>query len=500
MDQRSARRLLGAALVIGLCAQALLFRTALGVNVALLVASLLAAALLLKRGAARVDVLDLWIAPAALIFAGFISVRADPVLVGVDALLGVGLGLAAVMAIGGARLTRRSALGLVAVAARTSALLGAGAAEPVSAARPASGAETVRRGVARSAPVLRGLALAFPAVIVFAGLFAAADAVFSRAVSDVLSLDVEFGDLPARLLLAALIAWPVAGVMVSAVRDVFPFGDPVASLRGGLASTSAGIGRLGLTEAIVVLALVDALFAVFVGLQVAYLFGGRDTLAATGLTYADYARRGFFELVAVAVLAGGLIAGLELVVSRRSRTYVAAAVTLACLTLVVLASAALRLKLYQDAYGWTELRFYVYAAITWLGVGAIATIALLVAGRTRWLAHVLGILAFVVLLGANVIGPEGFIARQNLARVVDPSLVAPGGQPGIDAAYFVSLGDDAVPVMIEALPVLGADDRLLVDNEVRARAAALGQPDVTAWPAWNLARERARQAIASVGR
>ena len=45
----------------------------------------------------------------------------------------------------------------------------------------------------------------------------------------------------------------------------------------------------------------------FVALQLAYLFGGRDTMAMAGLTYAEYARRGFFELVLVALLAGTLV-------------------------------------------------------------------------------------------------------------------------------------------------------------------------------------------------
>ena len=62
--------------------------------------------------------------------------------------------------------------------------------------------------------------------------------------------------------------------------------------------------RLGAVEAATILLVVDALFAIFVTLQLAWLFGGRDTLAMTGLTYAEYARRGFFDLVIVAVLAG----------------------------------------------------------------------------------------------------------------------------------------------------------------------------------------------------
>ena len=48
-----------------------------------------------------------------------------------------------------------------------------------------------------------------------------------------------------------------------------------------------------------------SIVGLFVGLQIAYLFGGLDTLVAAGMTYSDYARRGFFELVAAACLAGG---------------------------------------------------------------------------------------------------------------------------------------------------------------------------------------------------
>jgi two-component system sensor histidine kinase BaeS len=164
---------------------------------------------------------------------------------------------------------------------------------------------------------------------------------------------------------------------------------------------------------------------------------------------------------------------------------------------VVIASATLRLKLYQDAYGWTELRFYVFAAIAWLALGAVATAGLLLVSRTRWLAHALGVLGLVVWLGINVVGPQGFVARQNLARAIDPSLVAPDGQTGLDAWYLVSLGDDAVPAMVAAIPYVDMHGLPVLDLQIRDRDQALRQSDVTAWPAWNLARERAREAIAN---
>jgi hypothetical protein len=492
LDQLPARRLLAAALVIGVLAQALLFRTALGLNVVLLVVAVVASAFLLRRPAARLDRLDAWIPPAALAFAGFIAVRADPFLVFVDALAALGLGAAAVAAIGGAALTRRSLVGLIWVGLRGTTLVFAGAPEPIVAARPANAGDAFRRRLGRLAPYLRGLVIAIPVIAVFAGLFAAADAVFSRALSDLFAIDLDLGEAPPRLLLAAVISWVAAGLLVAVAREVFP--PEPRSLGAAALGPSLALRRLGATEAIVVLVAVDLLFAAFVALQVAYLFGGRDTLATTGFTYSEYARRGFFELLAVAFLSGGLIAGLEIVVRRRSWAYVLSAVALAGLTLVVIASATLRLKLYQDAYGWTELRFYVFAAIAWLALGAVATAGLLLVSRTRWLAHGLGVLAVVVLLGINVVGPQGFVARQNLARAIDPSLVAPGGQTGIDVWYLVSLGDDAVPVMVEAVPYVEIHDLWLLDRQIRDRDQALRQPDVTAWPAWNLARERAREA------
>lgn len=495
MDQFVARRLLAVSLLVGIGAQALFYRTALGVNLALLMAVVLAVAFVVRRRGARIDRADLWIAPAALAFAAFPAIRADPALVGFDMLAAALLGCAAVASLGGAALTRRSFVGLLVVAARGLGLLAVGAAGPLRAADLASTAGPARTSMSRLGPLARGLLIALPVLLVFAVLFAAADPIFEDVLNDLFSIDLDLGELPGRAALAALVAWILAGLLVAVWREVFPAEG--RSLGVAAADPLAARPRVGLTEAIVVLVAVDLLFALFVAIQAAYLFGGRDTLAATGFTYAEYARQGFFQLVAVAFLAGGLIAALEAVVEGRSRAYLAAAVGLAALTLVVLASATLRLKLYQDAYGWTELRFYVYAAIAWLFLGAMATIALLIAGRTRWLAHALGVLAVAVALAANAVGPQGFVASQNLARVVDPTLVAPGGERGLDAWYLASLGDDAVPAMVEALRWVEEDEEVTLRSELFVRARSLEDPGVTAWPAWNLARERAREALAA---
>src|SRR4029079_2357550 len=195
--------------------------------------------------------------------------------------------------------------------------------------------------------------------------------------------------------------------------------------------------------------------------------------------------------VAFSVLAGTLVVCLELAVRARSRAQLAAGVALLALTGVVLASALVRLRLYQDAYGWTELRFVVLVAIGWLAVALGLTAWLVATRRARWTLHVLGILVLATVAGMSLVGPQSFVADRNLERALDPSLVPPGGRSGLDRAYLASLGDEAIPAVVAAYDRLQAADRLGLDGFLRRRAAALGaDPSLQGWPSFNVTRER----------
>jgi hypothetical protein len=172
-----------------------------------------------------------------------------------------------------------------------------------------------------------------------------------------------------------------------------------------------------------------------------------------------------------------------------------AGLALAGLTAVVLASAFLRLRIYQDAYGWTELRFYVLATIAWLAVGIGLTVVLLARDRMRWLLHGLAICAVAILVAINVVGPARLIAEQNVARVLDPSLVPADGRTGLDVGYASLLGDDAVPALTSALPALGRSDRADLLRVLQGRREDLAVGSAIGWPSWNLGRELAREAL-----
>lgn len=119
--------------------------------------------------------------------------------------------------------------------------------------------------------------------------------------------------------------------------------------------------------------------------------------------------------------------------------------------------------------------------------------------RMRWLAHGLAASAVAITLGVSLIGSHAFVTRENLARVLDPTLVAPGGRTGFDASYALSLGDDAVPDLVAALDYLPPRERDQVLRDLEWRRTQLAT-DVssTGWASWNLARERAREALATL--
>jgi len=501
MDRTLATRSLMAAFAVGVIAQALLVGAGLGLNVPLLVAATLAAASALAAGGRRMDPLDAWLPTAALAIAAMVAVRADPTLLFLNLVTTAALVGASMAALAGAAVTRRTALAIVGTGTVVLAWVAGGILRlTVASRRPALGRGWRERTPTWAGPVARGLFLAIPILIVFVALFSSADPIFSSIAANLFGWQIDLGELPIRIAVAFFVAWAVAGLFGVAVGaadlDWPPRAPQMRSLGAAAVEPLPLAPRLGVTEALTVLVAVDLLFAVFVSLQVAYLFGGLDTLAAGGITYSNYARRGFFELVAVTCLAGTLVAGLHAIVAQRTRAFVAAAIGLAVLTFVILGSAAFRMRLYQEAYGWTELRFYIYATIGWLAVGIVAAIVLLARDRMRWLVHAMTIAAIGVLLAVNVVGPQRHVAEQNVARLLDPTLVPPDGRTGLDIYYAQMLeGVDAVPALVTALPALNPSDRAALMSDLEHRWELLRDAEVTAWPAWNLARQQAREAL-----
>jgi hypothetical protein len=500
VDPRIARRAIAGALIAGVLADIAFDRVALGINVPLATMAILALVTWFSPRRRPADPIDWWLAGTAVVASLGPALRTDPTVVVLDLTLVLGSLGGWSLAVAGIPVTRRIAVEVLELGLEALLAVGTGAALIL--ARSGADDFLARRAAlfCRAAPLVRGLLVALPVVGVFTVLLTSADAVFGRGLEEILNHPVDLGEALRRAVFVLGAAWLVGGPIALAGGALRPplaratdAGIPGPSEAGD--APAAAAARRGATEAMTVLVAVDALFAIFAAVQVMYLFGGADTLAAIGMTYSDYARQGYFQLVAVVALAGLLLVAVHLVVGR-TRGFLISVAALLALTAVILASAALRLRLYQEAYGWTELRFYVAASIVWLAAGAVIAAALLWRDRMRWLAHGLAVSAVAITLGISALGPHAFVTHENLARVLNPALVAPGGHPGFDAAYAVTLGDDAVPELVATLDRLAPMDRIVVMRDMERRRDELGRDVGSAgWPAWNLARERAREAL-----
>jgi Domain of unknown function (DUF4153) len=512
VDPRIARRAAASALIAGIAADILFDRVALGINVPIATTALLLLVTWLSPRHRPADPLDWWLPAAAILASMGPALRTDPTVLPLDLLLCLAATIAWGVAVSGVPVTRRAAAGVIVLGGMAGGVCAVALAWLV--ARSGADGFFVRAfgQLGRLAPVARGALLALPVLGGFAVLLASADAVFGRALGDALRLPIDLGEAIERgtfsVLAAALVAGPIA--LAVGTPNVLAWvgleagaGSSDAPDAGGATEEDSRRGapptpRIGATEALVVLGAVDLLFAAFGVVQVVYLFGGRDTLAAIGMSYSDYARQGYFQLVAVVALAGILLLGAH-AVAGRTRRFTLAALILLVLTGVILASAGLRLALYQGAYGWTELRFFVAASIAWLGICIGLAIVLLGTDRMRWLPHGIAISAVTVTLAISAIGPQAFIVRENLARVVDPGLVAPGGYAGFDTDYVLQLGDDTIPDLVAGLGYLPATDRAAVLARLQDRRQQLQLDESTASPlAWSLARERAREALSEL--
>ncbi|MDG4822065.1 DUF4173 domain-containing protein [Asanoa sp. WMMD1127] len=233
------------------------------------------------------------------------------------------------------------------------------------------------------------------------------------------------------------------------------------------------------------IALLDLLFLAFVAVQATVLFdGSRHVLGPGGPTFADYARGGFWQLLAVTGLTLVVVAVAGRWAPRAGRadrfTIRLLLGALAVLTLVIVASATYRMNVYEQAYGYTRLRIFVSAVE--LGLGAVF-VAILVAGirlRGDWLPRAVLAIATGGLLALAVLNPDRFIADRNVDRYL-----ATGR---IDVHYLSTLSADAVP----ALDRLTGNDRACAIWRAN-NALATTRDD---WRSANLSRYQARLLLA----
>lgn len=345
------------------------------------------------------------------------------------------------------------------------------------------------RGRKRFLAITRGLLLALPVIAVFTILLSAADFVFGDWVEEALAwLNIEkLIEVFFRSVFALLSAVFLLGGLVVALRRSED--DPL--VREG----SPLLPRfLGLTEALIILGGVDALFLFFVAIQFHYFFGGETNISAAGYTYAEYARNGFGELVFAGFLSLGLILALASWVKQDGtgsrRAFNGFSLGLVAMNGVMLLSAFQRLQLYERAFGFTRLRTYTHVAIFWLGILFVAFVGLLLGRRLRAFAPTSVLVAVGFSLTLGLLNVDAFIVRRNFEHLE---------QIGeLDAYYLTTLSEDAVPEIVRHLDRVPDEERARVLAGLSCRSSQLERRVDRGWPSFRLPLTQAWNALSSI--
>lgn len=370
------------------------------------------------------------------------------------------------------------------------------------------------RGSAIALSVVRAALIAIPLLLIFGGLFASADPVFANILSSIFQIDAE--EVASHVILTGVLSWIVGGFLRSAIlADRQPM---LAALVPDRA--------LGLTEVSVALGSLVLLFAAFVAVQLRYFFGGDALVQATaGMSYAEYARRGFFELVVVSALVLPVLLSANALLRRDKASaewvYRSLAGTLVALLGVIMYSAFARMRLYQSAYGMSTDRLYATVFMGWLAVVFAWFCATVLRGREKHFVAGVLVSAWSTLIALNVADPAGFVARSNVAR-------AAAGK-SLDVWYASRLGADGAPALVGYLvrqplappsnyvvprpdSALSRSARVTDADSARGRTAddftarcyaareilqSWGPSASSDWRTWSIGRARARRVVAA---
>jgi hypothetical protein len=238
--------------------------------------------------------------------------------------------------------------------------------------------------------------------------------------------------------------WIVVGLGVWALLR---FRSGVADSREDPFAPSAPALDAVLSPGVIVrcLLIFNALFAVQTVLDLCYLWGGAKLPA--GMTYASYAHRGAYPLLATALLAAVFVVATFRAGSETDRLLWARRLVYAWLAqnVFLMVSAGWRLCLYVNVYTLTRWRI---AAAIWMfliACGLVWILVRIITGRSNlWLVNANAVTLLAVLYVCSFINFDGLIADFNVRHCKE---VRGEGVP-IDVEYLEGLGPEALPALI----------------------------------------------------
>ncbi len=334
------------------------------------------------------------------------------------------------------------------------------------------------------AKVLIGLAISVPLLIIVISLLASADRVFGHFLTELPHWlnEISIGEGIARLTWVFVLFLLLFGYLwgfIDTYSYRFSEGMPVEHR---MEKAKFTLDPIIVTTVLICMNMVYVLFVI---VQFSYLFGAWDGILPEGTTFAEHARSGFNELIFVSIINFIVLIGV-LNFAGRGNSFLHKFIDI-MLTLLVgcssmmLYSAFIRLHLYEEAYGYTYIRFLAHGFMIYLAI------MLVVAGLRIWikqisLARMFIAISLISYVAINYIGMDRMIAEKNIERYVQ--------EGKIDEYYLMELSTDAIPLII----TFSNQESGIMEELLQQEYSRLTQSDRN-WPSFNYSRYRAEREL-----
>ncbi|MGM0845249.1 MAG: DUF4153 domain-containing protein [Bacillota bacterium] len=324
--------------------------------------------------------------------------------------------------------------------------------------------------------IVLGILISLPLVFFTGLLLMSADRHFAQLVEllPLQMLNLSVGEEMARLVFILIVSLLMYSFVRILRRDHTSYSRQLKSKKVNLEGIIV----------ITVLISLNGLYALFTFVQFQYFFS--DSLI-TGLTYADYARRGFFELIVVTLINWSIVVTVIKTMSLESKKMKVMINALLSLLVgmsgIMLYSAGMRLSLYEEAYGFTMARILAHAFMVWIGI--ILTFTLIkIWYKSLSLSRFYIISSLLFYSALNIMDLNGLIVQKNLERYQETERV--------DLFYFQQISAAGTLGLIELYEenpdVPGLREALIKEKKN-------AENNKESWQSGNLVKKQAREAL-----
>ena len=335
-------------------------------------------------------------------------------------------------------------------------------------------AESNEENTALMKRIAKALLITIPVVIILLVMLSNADMIFGSGLDHM--FEELWGIINANGIFKCLVGFTVGLYLFGAVYS--------ARCPEELEERPAKERKADLLIVNVLLVSILAVYTIFVVIQFRYLFAGGKL--PYGLTYTEYARKGFFELLWLTMANLGVILACVWLTKNVKNNWAKATSGLCqylCLvTVVLLCSSFYRMWLYSSDDGLTRLRFMVFGFLIFEAIGLIATFFYIAKPRFNIVAVYLS-LGLVYYLLLNLVPMDRIIAQNQI------DIYKAGKRE--DIIYVLTLSPDAAQPLDELADAPDTDEAVKKQIEAFFKQQIKEAEEIPSrWQRYNLSVEK----------